>query len=92
MNKVIAFLVSAMFSAAALAAAHTAAPASAGPDANAKGAQQNRAKSCNAQAKGMKRKERRAFLKTCLAGNPNATVAPESQTDKSKPALESPKP
>jgi hypothetical protein len=49
---------------------------------------------CNkeAAAQGKKRAERRAFMKTCLSGVTNATIAPQSNREKTAPALEAPKP
>ena len=49
---------------------------------------------CNseAQAQGLKRAERKAFLKTCMKGAANATAAPQSLSGPDKPALETAKP
>ena len=43
-------------------------------------------------AKGLKRADRKAFLKTCMAGVANATAAPQSVSGSDKPALETAKP
>ena len=49
---------------------------------------------CNseAKAKGLKRAERKAFLRTCMAGVANSTAAPQSVSGSDKPALETAKP
>ena len=49
---------------------------------------------CNSEAKarGMKRAERKAFLRTCMAGVANSTAAPQSVSGSDKPALETAKP
>ena len=91
MKKIYAVLVAASLGASAFAA--TDAPAAAAPGAS-RTAQQSRMAICNkeAAAQGKKRAERRAFMKTCLSGVSNATIAPESSREKTAPALESPKP
>jgi hypothetical protein len=55
-------------------------------------AHRDQMKTCNAEAKGKKGAERKAFMKECLSGTTNATTAPQTQNDKTKPALQSPKP
>lgn len=49
---------------------------------------------CNdeARAKGLKSEERKAFLKTSMAGAANATSAPQSLSGPEKPALQTSKP
>jgi hypothetical protein len=91
MKKIYAVLVAASFSASAFAAAG--APADAAPGAT-RTAQQSKMALCNkeAAAQGKKRAERRAFMKTCLSGVTNATIAPQSNREKTAPALEAPKP
>lgn len=62
-------------------AAHAADAPAAGASAPAKAptAQQNKMKTCNTEAGGMKGDERKAFMKDCLSGNKQAT-----QQDKMK--------
>ena len=90
MKKLTVMLLAAVSSGAVLAAAHTAAPAagtSRTPD-------PKQTAQCNseAKAKGLKRAERKAFLKTCMVGVGNATAAPQSLTGSDRPALETSKP
>ncbi|SNS40756.1 psiF repeat-containing protein [Noviherbaspirillum humi] len=87
MRRALAMLLSLCFSAAAFAAPGDSGGSTAG---NAK----EQARTCNAEARKqkLKRAKRREFLRECMAGASNATVAPQSQGDKSKPALESAKP
>ncbi len=91
MKKLTVMLLAALSSGAVLAAAHTAAPEAGGasrtPD-------PKQTAQCNseARAKGLKRAERKAFLKTCMAGVGNATAAPQSLSGTDKPALETAKP
>jgi hypothetical protein len=90
MKKLTVMLLAALSSGAVLAAAHTAAPAAgAGRTPDPKQTAQ-----CNseARAKGLKRAERKAFLKTCMVGVGNATAAPQSLSGSDKPALETAKP
>jgi hypothetical protein len=49
---------------------------------------------CNseAKAKGLKRAERKNFLRTCMVGVANSTAAPQSVSGSDKPALETAKP
>lgn len=49
---------------------------------------------CNseAKAKGLKRAERKDYLRTCMAGVSNSTASPQSMSGNDKPALETAKP
>jgi len=91
MKKTAAVLVAALFSASVFAATGTSERAA--PSAS-RTAQQSRMATCNkeAAAQGKKRAERKAFMKTCLRGVSNATVAPQSSREETAPALEAPKP
>jgi hypothetical protein len=91
MKMIFAALVAALVGASAFAA--TGAPAAAAPGAS-RTTKQSQMAICNkeAAAQGKKRAARRAFMKTCLSGVTNATIAPESSREKTAPALESPKP
>ena len=90
MKKLTLMLLAALSSGAVLAAAHTAAPAG-GAD---RAPDPKQTAKCNSEArdKGLKRAERKAFLKTCMAGVGNATAAPQSLSGTDKPALETAKP
>jgi hypothetical protein len=90
MKKLTVMLLAALSSGVVLAAAHTAAPA-AGAD---RAPDPKQTAKCNSEAKaqGLKRDERKAFLKTCMAGVANATAAPQSLSGANKPALETAKP
>lgn len=84
-------LLGALCNGAVFAAAHTAAPASVGADRTPNPKQTAQCNS-EARAKGLKRAERKAFLKTCMAGVANSTAAPQSMSGSDKPALETAKP
>jgi maltose-binding protein MalE len=87
-------LLAALSSGAVLAAAHTAAPATAGTSGTGGTPDPKLTARCNSEAKaqGIKRAERKAFLKTCMAGAANSTAAPQSVSGADKPALETAKP
>jgi hypothetical protein len=89
MKKITMMLLAALSSGAVFAAAHTAAPTAASRTPDPKQTAQ-----CNseAKAKGLKRAERKAYLKTCMVGAGNATAAPQSMSGTDKPALETAKP
>lgn len=53
-------------------------------DTKAPTAQQNLMKTCNADAKGMKGDERKAFMKSCLAGEKPVPQATNAQQGKMK--------
>lgn len=91
MKKLTAMLLATLASGAVFAAAHTATPADAGANRVPDPKQSAR---CNSEvkAKGLKGDERKAFLKTCMEGVANSTVAPRSMTGVDKPALETAKP
>lgn len=91
MKKLTVMLLAALTSSAVLAAAQTAAPASSETRRTPDPKQTAR---CNSEArdKGLKRAERKAFLRTCMAGTANSTAAPESVSGSDKPALETAKP
>ena len=91
MKKLTVMLVAALSSGAVFAAAHTAAPAASGAGRTPDPKQTARCNS-EAQAKGLKRAERKDFLKTCMAGVANSTSAPHSLSGSDKPALETAKP
>lgn len=76
---------------AVFAATHTAAPAGATADRTPNPKQTAQCNS-EAKAKGLKRAERKAFLKTCMAGVANSTAAPQSMSGSDKPALQTAKP
>lgn len=88
MKKLMITLAAAMLSGPALSAAHTAAPAA------ATDAPHETSRQCNQQVtdRKLKGEERKAFLKECMKGVSNSTSAPQTLEDKSKPALQSPKP
>jgi hypothetical protein len=91
MKNLTTMLLAMLASGAVFAAAHTAAPADAGANRVPDPKQSAR---CNSevQARGLKGDERKAFLKTCMEGVANATVAPRSMSGADKPALETAKP
>ena len=91
MKKLTVMLLAALSSGAVLAAAHTAAPASGAAERTPDPKQTAKCNS-EAQAKGLKQAERKAFLNTCMAGVGNATAAPQSLSGTDKPALETAKP
>jgi hypothetical protein len=83
MNKIILAAVVSLFAVhAALAQAPAAAEKKATP-------QQEKMKACNADAKGKKGDERKAFMKECLSAKPSATspgAAPAAAGGKAAPA------
>jgi hypothetical protein len=85
MKQLTVMLLAALFLAPAAALAASASKSTPDPKQTAR---------CNseAQAKGLKRADRKAFLKTCMAGVANATAAPQSVSGSDKPALETAKP
>lgn len=87
MKKLTVMLLAALGSGAVLAAAPAASETSRAPD-----AKQTARCNSEARAKGLKRAERKAFLKTCMAGVANSTAAPQSVSGSDKPALETAKP
>jgi len=91
MKKITAVLVAAAFSGSSFAAADAPRP---GAPSTSRTAQRSQMASCNkeAAAQGKKRAERKAFMKSCLSGVTNATVAPQTSREKTAPALEAPKP
>lgn len=89
MIKLLVTLAGLAFTGSVLAAAPTEAG---GTAATPKKVQTTRMASCNKQATGKKGAERKAFMKTCLKGTTNATAEPQTQADKTRPALQSPKP
>lgn len=91
MRRAFAVLLSLCFSASAFAAAGNDNSSASGSTA---GNSKELKRSCNAEARKQKlnRTKRREFMRECMAGASNATVAPQSQGDKAKPALESAKP
>ena len=91
MKKLTVMLLAALSSGAVLAAAHTAAPAASSAS-RAPDVKQTAQCNSEAKAKGLKSAERKAYLKTCMAGVANATAAPQSMSGSDKPALETAKP
>ena len=91
MKKLTMMLLAALGSGAVLAAGNNAAPATSetGGTPDPKQTAQ-----CNseAKAKGLKRAERKAFLRTCMAGVANSTSSPHSVSGTDKPALQTAKP
>jgi hypothetical protein len=87
MIKPTVMLLAALCSGAVLAAAPAANETSRPPD-------PKQTARCNseANAKGLKRAERKDFLRTCMAGVANSTAAPQSLSGSDKPALETAKP
>lgn len=68
----------------ALIALSAAATLSHAQEAKAPSAQQNRMKTCNAEAKGIKGDERKSFMKSCLSGDQAATKPANAQQGKMK--------
>jgi len=87
MKKLTAMLLAAFCSGTVLAAAPAGSETGRTPD-------PKQTARCNseAKAKGLKRAERKAFLRTCMAGAANSTAAPQSMSGNDKPALETAKP
>jgi hypothetical protein len=91
MKKLTMMLLAALGSGAVFAAGHNAAPAMSG---NGGTPDPKQTAQCNSEAKaqGLKRADRKAFLKTCMAGVANSTSSPHSVSGTDKPALQTAKP
>ena len=92
MNKLIITLAAALLAGPALAADRSAQPSRA--EAAPLEAPRETSRACNQEAasKGLKGDQRKAFLNECMKNVGNATAAPQSLGDPSKPALETAKP
>jgi hypothetical protein len=92
MNKLIIMLAAALFAGPALSADRSAQPSTA--DTAPLEAPRDTSRACNQQAasKGLKGEQRKTFLNDCMKNVGNATAAPQSLGDPSKPALETAKP
>ena len=92
MNKLIIMLAAAMLAGSAFSADPSAQPSKA--DAAPLDAPRDTSRDCNQQAanKGLKGEQRKTFLNSCMKNVGNATAAPQSVGDPSKPALETAKP
>jgi hypothetical protein len=92
MNKLIIMLAAAVLAGPALSADRSAQPSRA--DAAPLEAPRDTSRACNQQAssKGLKGEKRKTFLNGCMKNVGNATAAPQSLGDPSKPALETAKP
>jgi curli biogenesis system outer membrane secretion channel CsgG len=92
MNKLIIMLAAAMLAGPAVSADRSAQPSKA--EAATLEAPRDTSRECNQQAKdkGLKGEERKTFLNSCMKNVGNATAAPQSLNDPSKPALQTSKP
>ncbi|MBV0882302.1 hypothetical protein KTQ42_23795 [Noviherbaspirillum sp. L7-7A] len=92
MNKLMIMLAAAMLASPALSADRSAQPSKA--NAAPLEAPRDTSRECNQQAtdKGLKGEQRKAFLNSCMKNVGNATTAPQSLGDPSKPALQTSKP
>ena len=92
MNKLIITLAAAMLAGPAVSADRNAQPSRA--EAAPLEAPRDMSRECNQQAtdKGLKGEQRKTFLNGCMKNVGNATTAPQSLGDPSKPALQTSKP
>ncbi|MFS0758533.1 PsiF family protein [Noviherbaspirillum sp. 1P10PC] len=92
MNKLIIMLAAAMLAGPAVSADRVGQPSK--TEAAPLDAPRDTSRECNQQAKdkGLKGEQRKTFLNSCMKNVGNATAAPQSLGDPSKPALQTSKP